>query len=105
MMAIMTAPGTVSILIPMMMRFSFRPMTEFHENNVVSMSGGKDSTAMLELMKEHGEPIHSVVYCDMGPWEFPAMHDHIKAVEQSTGIPIVRVKPRWDPVYQLIESP
>ena len=89
----------------MMMRFSFRLMTQVHENNVVSMSGGKDSTAMLEMMLEHGESIHSVVYCDMGPWEFPAMHDHIKAVEQSTGIPIVRVKPRWDPVYQLIEKP
>lgn len=57
------------------------------------------------MMIEHGEQIHSVVCCDMGPWEFPAMRDHIKAVEESTGIPIVRVKPRYDPVYQLIEKP
>ncbi len=74
-------------------------------NQVVSLSGGKDSTAMLEMMIERGEHIHSVVYCDMGPWEFPAMHDHIKVIEQSTGITIVRVKPRWNPVYQLIEKP
>ena len=73
--------------------------------NIVSLSGGKDSTAMMLMMLERNEPIHSIVYCDMGPWEFPAMHDHIKAVEQSTGIPIVRVKLRWDPVYQLIEKP
>ena len=75
------------------------------KNNIVSLSGGKDSTAMLEMMIERGEKIHSVVYCDMSPWEFPAMHDHIKAVEKSTGIPVVRVKHRWNPVYQLIEKP
>lgn len=74
-------------------------------NNIVSLSGGKDSTAMLEMMLERGESIHSVVYCDMGPWEFPAMHDHIKSVEQQTGIPIVRLKPKWDLVYMLTQKP
>lgn len=60
---------------------------------------------MAEMMVDNGEPIHSMVYCDMSPWEFPAMHDHIKAVEKSTGIPVVRVKPRWDPVYMLTQKP
>ena len=76
-----------------------------NSHNIVSVSGGKDSTAMVEMMVERGERIHSVVYCDMAPWEFPAMHDHIRAVERSIGIPIVRVKPRWNPVYMLTEKP
>jgi len=74
-------------------------------NNIVSLSGGKDSTCMAEMMVDNGEPMHSMVYCDMSPWEFPEMHDHIKAVEKSTGIPVVRVKPRWDPVYMLTQKP
>jgi 7-cyano-7-deazaguanine synthase in queuosine biosynthesis len=35
------------------------------QNNIVSLSGGKDSTAMIEMMIERGEKIHSVIYCDM----------------------------------------
>ena len=31
-------------------------------NNVVSLSGGKDSTAMLHMMLERGDDIHSVVF-------------------------------------------
>lgn len=61
-------------------------------NQIVSLSGGKDSTAMLLLMLERGEPIHSVVWFDTG-WEFSAMHTHIKQVEEYTGIEVVRLKP------------
>ncbi len=61
-------------------------------NNIVSFSGGKDSTALLHLMLERGENVHSAVYCDMGDWEFPEMADHIALVEEKTGIGIVRVK-------------
>lgn len=59
-------------------------------NNVLSLSGGKDSTAMLHMMLERGEQIHSVVWFDTG-WEFPEMHDHVNLVEQKTGIEIVRL--------------
>lgn len=59
-------------------------------NNVVSLSGGKDSTAMLHMMLERGEHIHSAVFFDTG-WEFPEMHDHIDLVEQKTGIRVVRM--------------
>lgn len=45
-------------------------------SNIVSLSGGKDSTAMLLMMLERGEDIHSVVFFDTG-WEFPEMHEHI----------------------------
>ena len=62
-------------------------------NNVVSLSGGKDSTAMLHMMLEKGENIHSVVWMDTG-WEFPEMAAHIDEVERKTGLSIIRIKPK-----------
>ena len=61
------------------------------KNNVLSLSGGKDSTAMLHMMLERGEPIHSVVFFDTG-WEFPEMYDHLNQIEQKTGLQILRLK-------------
>ena len=43
-----------------------------HPANVVSLSGGKDSTAMLLMLLERGEPVADVVFFDTG-WEFPEM--------------------------------
>ena len=62
------------------------------EVNVVSFSGGKDSTAMLHLMLERNETVADVVFFDTG-WEFPAMLEHIDKVEKKTGIKIKRLKP------------
>ena len=45
-------------------------------NNTISLSGGKDSTAMLNIMLGRGESIHSAVFFDTG-WEFPEMLEHI----------------------------
>lgn len=59
--------------------------------NVISFSGGKDSTAMLHLMLERGEQIDGVLYCDMGDWEFPEMSDHISLVEEKTSVHINRI--------------
>ena len=48
---------------------------------VLSLSGGKDSTALgLEWLKRHQQdpvtyPLHEVIYCDTG-MEFPAMVEH-----------------------------
>ena len=50
-------------------------------NNVISLSGGKDSTAMLHMMLERGESVHSAVFFDTG-WEFPEMEAHIDEVER-----------------------
>lgn len=54
-------------------------MTEeiFHS---VSLSGGKDSTAMLLLLIERGMPIHQVVFADTG-MEFPEMYAHLEKVD------------------------
>ena len=59
--------------------------------NVVSFSGGKDSTAMLLKMIEEKIDIDCVLFCDTG-LEFPQMYEHIDKVERETGIHITRVK-------------
>jgi 3'-phosphoadenosine 5'-phosphosulfate sulfotransferase (PAPS reductase)/FAD synthetase len=61
--------------------------------NVVSVSGGKDSTAMLLMMLERGEPIADIVFFD-GGWEFPQMREHLEQLEQFTGQKITRLRPR-----------
>lgn len=64
-------------------------MSAYH---VVSLSGGKDSTAMLIMMLERGMPVDEVVWFDTG-WEFPAMVGHIGKVEAETGVPVTRLRP------------
>ena len=56
--------------------FSFNKQI-FH---AVSLSGGKDSTAMLLLMIERSLPINTVLWADTG-MEFPEMYDHIRKVD------------------------
>lgn len=72
-------------------------------SNIVSLSGGKDSTAMLHLMLERGESIKAVIWCDMGDWEFPEMAAHIAQVERNTGIAVTRVRPKYAPEYLAFE--
>ena len=63
---------------------------------IVSLSGGKDSTAMLLMMMERGEPIHSVAFFDTG-WEFPELLAHVSRVRvmvQRAGIPFVVLRSR-----------
>lgn len=55
----------------------------FHAKNqyhAVSLSGGKDSTAMLLLMIERGMPIDAVISADTG-MEFPEMYEHLSKVD------------------------
>ena len=74
------------------------------KNNIISLSGGKDSTAMLLMMLEKKEPIHSVVFFDTG-WEFPEMRTHIKKLEKYTGIEFVMLKPDKSFDYLLNDAP
>lgn len=60
--------------------------------HIVQFSGGKDSTAMLLMMVERGMQIDEIIFCDTGK-EFPAMYEHIKAVEKYIGRPITILKP------------
>jgi 3'-phosphoadenosine 5'-phosphosulfate sulfotransferase (PAPS reductase)/FAD synthetase len=49
--------------------------------NIVSFSGGKDSTAMLLRMLELKMPVDKIVFADTG-FEFPELYDYIKRVEK-----------------------
>jgi len=62
-------------------------------NNIVSLSGGKDSTAMLLMMIEKKIKVDHIVFFDTG-WEFPEMYIHIDKLEKYIGREIVRLKPK-----------
>ena len=64
-------------------------------NNIVSLSGGKDSTAMLLIMIETKIKIDHIVFFDTG-WEFPGMSEHMDKLEKYIGREIIRLKPRID---------
>lgn len=49
--------------------------------HAVSLSGGKDSTAMLLLMVERNMPIDVVISADTG-MEFPEMYEHLAKVDE-----------------------
>ncbi len=51
---------------------------QFH---AISLSGGKDSTAMLLLMMERDMPIDLVLTADTG-MEFPEMYEHLERLDQ-----------------------
>lgn len=44
---------------------------------VASLSGGKDSTAMVLRLVEEQRPLDLVLFCDTG-LEFPQMYDHVR---------------------------
>lgn len=58
---------------------------------IVSFSGGKDSTAMLLILLEKGFNIDEIIFCDTGK-EFPDMLKHIDKVEKYIGRQITRIK-------------
>ena len=62
-------------------------------NNIISLSGGKDSTAMLLMMIEKKIKVDHIVFFDTG-WDFPEMIEHIDKLEKYMGREIVRLKPR-----------
>jgi 3'-phosphoadenosine 5'-phosphosulfate sulfotransferase (PAPS reductase)/FAD synthetase len=66
------------------------------EHNIISFSGGKDSTAMLLLAIERETPSLSVVFADTGN-EHEQTYDYVRYVEQATGVPIRWVKADFSP--------
>lgn len=60
--------------------------------NIVQLSGGKDSTAMLLMMLERGIRVDDIVFCDTGK-EFPQMYAHLEKVEKFIGRNITVLKP------------
>lgn len=79
-------------------------MTMKQPSNVVSLSGGKDSTAMLLMLLERGEPVEDIVFFDTG-WEFPEMYEHLEKLEAFTGLKITRLHARLPGGVETDKSP
>lgn len=62
------------------------PLTE---GLAVSVSGGKDSTALAALLKEQGVP-YQAVFADTG-WEHPSTYEYLERLAPMLGIEIVTV--------------
>lgn len=60
-------------------------------SHVVSISGGKDSTALLLYALEHGVEPMTVCFADTGH-EHQATYDYVEYLEQATGVEIRRVR-------------
>ena len=78
---------------------------------VLSLSGGKDSTALgLEWLTRHRAdpatyPLDEVIYCDTG-MEFPAMVEHVARLERifrDAGIKFTRLKGKKPFEYLMFE--
>jgi len=59
--------------------------------NIISLSGGKDSTAMLLMMLEKKIRVDHIVFFDT-EWDFPEMIKHIDKLEKYIGREIVKLK-------------
>lgn len=59
--------------------------------NIASISGGKDSSALLLLAIVQEAPNLQAVFADTGN-EHPATYDYVRYLEQATGVPIRWVK-------------
>lgn len=70
--------------------------------NIVCLSGGKDSTAMLFMMKERGIPVDKILFFDVGK-EYPAMYEHLKKVKNCIGQEIEHIVQERTFEYWMLE--
>lgn len=62
--------------------------------HILSLSGGKDSTALLLRLLEENRPLDMILFCDTG-LEFPAMYDHIAKLEKNAPVKIIRLQSNY----------
>lgn len=83
------------------MKLTLKRMEVTEIKNIISFSGGKDSTAMLLKMIEKGMQIDDIIYCDIMATstlgaEYPEMYEYIDKVDkyllQTIGKKITRIK-------------
>lgn len=67
--------------------------------NIISISGGKDSTAMLLYAIEQQTPNIKAVFADTGN-EHPLTYEYIQYLSHATGIPITTIKPDFSEQMQ-----
>ena len=79
-------------------------MTNKPKFYVVSLSGGKDSTAMLLKMLENKMQIDCILFCDTG-LEFPTMYEHLNRLEKDIGRQITRIKTDEPFEYLMFDKP
>ena len=77
-------------------------MKEYH---ILSLSGGKDSTALAFFMKENMPEIFEkleLVFCDT-ECELPETYDYLNKIEVFLNKKIIRIKPKrsFDHIYQI----
>ncbi len=72
---------------------------------IVSVSGGKDSTAMLlKAIDEYPKDDIIPVFCDTG-WEHPATYEYLNYLEKTLNITITRIKnKRFDNLLDMIRK-
>ena len=68
--------------------------------NIISLSGGKDSTAMLLMMLEKNYRIDEIIFCDTTV-EFQEMYRHLDKLEQYIDMKITRLKQQHDFEYMM----
>jgi len=59
--------------------------------HIVSFSGGKDSTAMLHILLEHGIKVNKIIYFET-EWDYLQMEAHLELVQEKTGLQIIKVR-------------
>lgn len=69
--------------------------------NIISFSGGKDSTALLLRLLEEGVRLDGILYCDTGV-EYPENYRHIDKVEKYIGQPITRLGGSYEESFEYL---
>lgn len=59
--------------------------------HIALYSGGKDSTAMLILIKQNNIPLDEMIYADVGSWMWPGVDEHLQKVEQYMDMTITKI--------------
>lgn len=71
----------------------------------LSLSGGKDSTALLLYILEAGLPLDEVRYFYEGSWGFPELFDNVLSLKGTLDVPIKIVQADYPLDYYMFDMP